>query len=205
MNYIQKPVKNFTKGRGDKRPEIIVIHLADGTKESVLQEFSNLATQKSSHYLICKNREIWQFVQDSDTAYANGLKIKSTSEYILERPDNPNAYSLSIENEGTRGDIFSDFQYEDNAQLVYELSEKWKIPLDRKHIIGHNEIRFDKACPLPLLVNRILKMAQDKKNAPIISPEKKIEELKIIQVSLLKKVLVALQAKLAELLAKIKT
>ena len=82
---VVKKVKNFTKGRGEHRPEMICIHLADGTAESVFQEFSG-DTDKSSHYLVCKNGEIWQFVDENDTAWTQGLKVKVTAKFVLARP-----------------------------------------------------------------------------------------------------------------------
>src|SRR3990167_10325293 len=116
---IQKPVLNFAKGRGQFRPEIIVIHLGEGNKEQIYQTFQT--EEKSSHYLICKNRETWQFVQETDTAWCNGIKVNPTAKYILERPEiNPNVVSISIENEGNTGDTFYESQYIDNADLVLE-------------------------------------------------------------------------------------
>lgn len=193
MFYIKKTTTKFTKGRDDYRPEIIVIHLADGLANSILGTFKN--EDKSAHYVICRNREIWQFVDEKDTAWANGIKVNPAAKIILERPDvNPNKYSISIENEGFGQIDISDSQYEDNACLVSDIAKRWLIPLDREHVIGHYEIRADKACPRPISVDKILKMARQY-NEP-----EKIEVLKK-QVSVLEE-LVALWKKLKLLLNK---
>src|SRR3990167_5083512 len=199
MNILIKPVFNYKKGRDSFRPEIIVIHIGEGTAKQIYQTFQT--EEKSSHYLICKNREIWQFVEYEDTAWGNGTKVNPTAKYVLERPEeNPNLYSLSIENEGFTGDTIYESQYIDNADLVLELCEKWKIPLDENHIIPHNKIRVDKRCPLPILTERIIKLAQEKKEFQQKPPEEKIEELKKVQISILRKILSVLQEKLKLLL-----
>ena len=202
MNIILKPVPNFKKGRESFRPEIIVIHIGEGSAKQIYQTFQT--QEKSSHYLICKNREVWQFVKEEDTAWANGNKVNPTAKHILERPEiNPNVYSLSIENEGFTGDTIYESQYIDNADLVLELCEKWKIPLDENHVIAHNKIRADKRCPLPILTERIIKLAQEKKEFQQKPPEEKIEELRKIQLSLIQKILKAIQEKVNQLLKKV--
>ena len=201
MKIIPKPVFNYKKGRDSFRPEIIVIHIGEGTAKQIYQTFQ--AEEKSSHYLVCKNREVWQFVEDEDTAWANGTKVNPTAKYVLERPEvNPNLYSLSIENEGFTGDTIYESQYIDNADLVLELCEKWKIPLDENHIIPHNKIRADKRCPLPISVERILKLAQEKKAFQEKPSEEKIIELQKIQLNLLQRILSVLTEKLKLLLKK---
>lgn len=199
---IQKPVPNFKKGRDSFRPEILVVHLGEGTAQQIYQTF--LSEEKSSHYLICKNREVWQFVKEEDTAWGNGTKNKPIAKYVLERPEvNPNLYSISIENEGFTRDTIYESQYIDNADLVLELSDRWLIPLDREHILAHNEINAQKRCPLPISVDRILKLAQEKKAFQQKHPEEKIEELQKIKLSLLQRILAELQRQLNKLLGKV--
>ena len=164
MQIIQKPVKNFAVGRKSK-PEIIVIHVTDSNKESAYNWFNNPQSMVSAHYLVCRNREIWQMVEDSNVAWANGLKVNPTALRVLEKPTmNPNEYSLSIEVEGQSWSYIPETQYEDIADLVLYLSNKWGIPINNLCVIGHNSIRQNKRCPLPVSVDKILKIAIEKKN-----------------------------------------
>lgn len=177
---IQKPVKNYTEGRSGYHPEVICIHITEGTKESVYQHFNNPFSYVSSHYLVCKNREIWTFVDEENTAWGNGKVVNPTAKIVLDRPTiNPNAYSISIETEAFTWSIIPETQYDDLAELVLEISHRWIIPLDREHIIRHNEIRADKSCPAQIDVNKIIDLALKKKLAPI-TPEKPVE-LSILQ------------------------
>lgn len=158
---LQKPVITFSD-RGEYRPEIVVLHLGEGSANTIYQTF--LTEEKSSHYLVCRNREIWQFVPEDKSAWTQGIKKNPTAKKILEKPDvNPNKFAISIENEGWSWSFIPETQYEDNADLVLQICEKWKIPLDRTHIIAHHEIRNDKRCPLPISVDKVLKIAQQKK------------------------------------------
>src|SRR3990167_1020914 len=107
MNIVKQLLKiNFTKGRGNYKPEVIVIHIVEGTflgkmeKLKAMQEF-NAPTYKSAHYLIKEDGWIYQLVEETDTAYHAGLKLNPTAEIIKSRPSvNPNVYSIGIESAG---------------------------------------------------------------------------------------------------------
>lgn len=160
MNIIQKPVPNFTKGRSGFRPEGVVIHVGEGSQEIIYQTF--LKEEKSSHYCVSRAGEIWQFVKDEDTAYAQGVVVKPTAKLVTEiHPGiNPNNYLLSIEHEGFGIQDFTDAQYATTGALVHELCIKWNIPMDSVHIIRHNSIRADKTCPGLADVGKLIKLAQ---------------------------------------------
>jgi hypothetical protein len=52
-----------------------------------------------------------------------------------------NLHSIGIEHEGWAGRRgFTESEYRASAQLVAYLAHRWSIPLDREHIIGHNEV-----------------------------------------------------------------
>ena len=179
---------NFTRGRNGKKPEIIVIHIAEGTKLGgvvpkncdhlgTIQEFSAPWTQKSAHYLIDEIGEILQLVEETDTAYHAGLKVRPTAKIILARPnENPNSYSIGIENVGYEG--ITEIQYKKTAELVANICERWLIPIDRDHIIGHREIRADKRCPGKIDIDRIVKEANDILFPPPKDDNIEIEKLK---------------------------
>jgi N-acetyl-anhydromuramyl-L-alanine amidase AmpD len=55
--------------------------------------------------------------------------------------------SLTIEHEGRPGDGLTDAQLERSAQICAYWCDKFNIPADRSHIIGHYEIGPHKYCP----------------------------------------------------------
>ncbi|MEK6882974.1 MAG: peptidoglycan recognition family protein [Nanoarchaeota archaeon] len=156
--------EHFTKNRLQFRPEIIVVHIEKepnlGSKEAIYSEFIN--AEKSSHYCINKDGSIWQFVKEEDTAWGNGRVHNPSAKKVLEKGNiNPNLYSISIEHEvlGYEAKGINELQYQTTAKLIQEICERWLIPLDRKHIIGHREIYSLKTCPGNIDISRLISMA----------------------------------------------
>lgn len=168
MNIIQKPLTsgNFASGRSAK-VDMIVIHVAQATQQGTFNTFNNPAEEKSSHYCVSNAGEVWQFVDEKNTAWHAGKIVTPTSALVLQRPGvNPNAYSIGIEHEGenlgdtTPGD-FTEAQYSATGALVGAIAARWNIPLDRTHIVGHKEIRGDKTCPgAKVSLDRIISIAK---------------------------------------------
>ena len=141
----------------------LVYHETDGTADSTFKTFTNPATEVSAHFLILRLGETWQFVDPDECAYGNGIIWQPTSELVLERlPNIPklygvNDFTISIEHESV-DDTFTEEQYQASAKLTDYLTKLYDIPLDRKHLIRHNEIRKSKSCPGKLNVDRIIRM-----------------------------------------------
>jgi N-acetyl-anhydromuramyl-L-alanine amidase AmpD len=60
---------------------------------------------------------------------------------------NPNFYTIGIEHEGYDGNKLTAVQMQTSAELIAAIAKRWGIPLDRKHVIQHHEIRRSKTCP----------------------------------------------------------
>ena len=156
---IFKKVPNFDIGRKGMSPDIIVVHIAEGSKEAVYSTFLN--EQKSSHLLVCKDGSIWQFVSTNDTAWGNGIVDNPISEIVLSRPGvNPNQYSISIENEGYGVADITEAQYNSNIKLISFLCKEWDIPANSSHIIRHREIHSGKSCPGLINVEKIIQQVR---------------------------------------------
>jgi len=80
---------NYTKGRQGHRPNLILIHVADGTFEGTIAWFRNPASSVSAHYVISTAGEIAQCVDEGDTGWHAGNW-------------NANLASIGIEHEGSR-------------------------------------------------------------------------------------------------------
>ncbi len=131
---------NFWKGRRGRRPIAIVNHITAGLMPGCPSWMLNPASGASAHYLVARDGRSIQLVKDEDTAWANG---------VVNRPDwslydgsnpNPNLYTLSIEREGLAGDGLTEEQYQATLWLHRQLVDRWGIPVDRDHIIGHYRI-----------------------------------------------------------------
>ncbi|MFJ5716225.1 N-acetylmuramoyl-L-alanine amidase [Neobacillus sp. NPDC093127] len=108
----------------------IVIHDIEGSAQSAINHFRNQSSV-SAHYIIdSANGKVTQMVRPNDIPWHAG------NWYF-------NMHSIGIEHEGFAVEgtnWYSEQMYRSTAKLVKYLSETYNIPLDRQHIIGHDEI-----------------------------------------------------------------
>ena len=184
MKIEWKPVKNFSTGRSGYKTEAIVIHIAEGWLAGGYSWFNNAESKVSSHYMIGKSGEIWQFVKDEDTAWHTGSPSNPTWSK-LKNNINPNLYTIGIEHEGFTGELFTNEMYEATSSLLAELSQKWQIQLSRDTVIGHNQINQTSRdrCPgTGVDLNKLINLAISKlKEDPNMIKElqQKVSELEI--------------------------
>nr|WP_308407836.1 peptidoglycan recognition family protein [Streptomyces somaliensis] len=109
----------------------IVIHDTEGGYAGSLSVFQNPGTYASAHYLIrASDGLVTQMVENRNEAWHAGNKTLNT-------------HSIGIEHEGyaiKEGSWYTEPQYESSAALVRHLAAKYRIPLDREHVIGHDEV-----------------------------------------------------------------
>jgi N-acetylmuramoyl-L-alanine amidase len=163
FQFLKSP--NFWQGRFGFNPFAIVIHITDGNKESVKNWFLNPKSQVSSHYLICKNGDIIQFVDEKDTAWHCGA-IKNPKWELLKPKINPNYYTIGIEFEGFDNEHLTLHQLYIGAWLLFKVSASWSIPIDLEHIIPHFWINGSKLCPgNGVNIGYLVRLAQILKNS----------------------------------------
>lgn len=133
----------------------IVIHwFGVGTLESANNRFQNRANQVSAHYGISNGR-VWQWVKDTDVAWHSGVA-------------SVNANSIGIEHDATTTKRLSDVDYGLSGQLIAILAKKYNIPLDRKHIISHREVKAT-ACSGTINLDRIIAIAKQINQPPLLT------------------------------------
>ena len=142
---------NFHEGRAGHEVKAVVIHIAEGLRQSVDSWFRSTKSQVSAHYLVCTDGSVHQYVAEDDRAWHAGRVVKPTWTGLLTGPSgayvNPNNYTIGIEHEGYGNDVWSDRMYRASAQLLGEVCTRHSVPLDRDHIVGHHEIFEPKTCP----------------------------------------------------------
>ncbi|GAA5042040.1 N-acetylmuramoyl-L-alanine amidase [Streptomyces similanensis] len=109
----------------------IVIHDTEGSYDASMNVFQNPASYASTNYLIrASDGLVTQVVENKDEAWHAANK-------------SVNMHSIGIEHEGyaiKKGSWYTEPEYESSATLVKYLAAKYGIPLDREHIIGHDEV-----------------------------------------------------------------
>jgi N-acetyl-anhydromuramyl-L-alanine amidase AmpD len=120
---------NYHRGRSE-RISMVVIHTIEGSFQSGINTFQNPGTKVSAHYVISQSGRIVQMVGDNDTAY----HVRSA-----------NPHALGIEHEGflARREMWTDPMYRASAKLCRWLCDTYSIPIDRRHILGHNEVPWN--------------------------------------------------------------
>lgn len=140
----QSPNKDI--GRGDYKPEAIVIHKSEGSFESCIGWFMNPLSKVSAHYIIDHDGKTVKLVEEHNIAWHAGV-IAQPSWKLLKIATNPNLYTIGIELAGYAKDDTSADQTLALAHLIVDIAKRWDIPIDDQHIIFHREIRANKTCP----------------------------------------------------------
>lgn len=140
---------NYTKGRNGRKIIAIVNHITAGYMPGCLEWMKKLNSKVSAHYLITRDGQIIQLVDEKDTAWHAG-EVKKPN-WLLYDGTNPNQYTIGIEHEGFPQDGLTEAQYQATLKLHKELVKRHQIPIDKDHIIGHYRINsVDRVnCPGP--------------------------------------------------------
>jgi len=120
---------NYTNAnRGKSDIDYVVIHTTQGSYAGAISWFKNPSAKVSSHYVVrSHDGAVTQMVDDRDIAWHDGCF---------------NTRSIGIEHEGfvsAPGKWYTEAMYRSSARLTAWLCDKYGIPKDRKHILGHAE------------------------------------------------------------------
>ena len=109
----------------------VVIHTTEGSYDGTLRVFADPTYAASAHYLVrSRDGHLAKLVAPDNLAWHAG------NWYF-------NMHSVGIEHEAVSADghtWFTDELYATSAALVRFLCDRYHIPLDRQHIIGHDEV-----------------------------------------------------------------
>jgi hypothetical protein len=122
---------NYTNSNRETSYDIrkVVIHVAEGSYSGTVSWFENCAAGASAHYVVSREGRVAQCVRDDDIAWHAGWW-------------DTNTHSIGIEHAGyiDNPDWFTRSMYHTSARLSAWCCKKYKIPIDRKHIIGHSQV-----------------------------------------------------------------
>ncbi|WP_371652265.1 MULTISPECIES: N-acetylmuramoyl-L-alanine amidase [unclassified Streptomyces] len=110
----------------------LVIHDTEGGYDGSLKTFQDSTSYASAHYMVrASDGLVTQLVATKDEAWHAANKTM-------------NMHSIGIEHEGyaikDNATWYTEPQYESSAALVKYLANRFSIPLDREHIVGHDEV-----------------------------------------------------------------
>ncbi|RZU36183.1 N-acetylmuramoyl-L-alanine amidase [Streptomyces sp. BK022] len=108
----------------------VIIHVTQETYTNTLAIFRNTDKKVSAHYLVrSADGHVAQCVREADIAWHAGDWGYNTR-------------SIGIEHEGwvDQPAYFTNALYEQSARLTAAVCDKYGIPKDREHIIGHYQV-----------------------------------------------------------------
>jgi hypothetical protein len=122
---------NYTNSNRETSYDVrkIVIHVAEGSYSGTISWFENCAAGASAHYVVSRKGGVAQCVRDEDIAWHAGWWDTNTHSIGIEHAgyiDNPEWFTRSM--------------YHTSARLSAWCCKKYKIPIDRKHIISHSQV-----------------------------------------------------------------
>ncbi|MCB9582068.1 MAG: N-acetylmuramoyl-L-alanine amidase [Polyangiaceae bacterium] len=120
---------NYTHAsRGKSDIRYVVIHTTQGSYAGTINWFKNPAAKVSSHYVVrSHDGAITHMVDDKNIAWHDACF---------------NSYSIGIEHEGfveSPKKWYTEAMYRSSARLTAWLCDKYGIPKDRTHILGHGD------------------------------------------------------------------
>jgi len=109
--------------------QMIIIHDTESSYATAIQDFQDPTWAASAHYIVSNLGDITQMVAEKDIAWHAG-----NWDY--------NTRSIGIEHEGYAWTCctFTTAQYDASAKLAASICSRWGVPMDRTHVIGHNEV-----------------------------------------------------------------
>ncbi|MFE9554559.1 N-acetylmuramoyl-L-alanine amidase [Streptomyces sp. NPDC006703] len=107
----------------------VVIHVVQGSYQTALQVFQDPDHGAAAHYVVRKDGHLAQTVRELDVAFHAGNR-----KY--------NERSVGIEHEGfvDEASSFTDAMYASSARLTAAICARYRMAVDRTHIIGHAEV-----------------------------------------------------------------
>lgn len=185
MDIIQKPTANHYNGRFGYKPELIVIHVMDGTlagTDSWFQTGSAAAGNPvSAHYGIGVHGEVHQYVAEENGAWHAGRILNPTFKLFKGMNVNPNYYTIGIEHEGKADSVWSPEMKAASAAMIKAVCARWNIPIDRDHVIGHYQVFSGKPnCPAVNkgIIDELVALAVGTPTPPITPPN--VEQAKVL-------------------------
>jgi len=125
MRYVPAHGSNYT-ARSSRTIDRIVIHTIEGPESSAISWFRNPRSNVSAHYVVSYSGRITRMLRDSDI----GWHVRGW-----------NSRAIGIESEGYAArNGWTTAQLQKIAQLTAYLCARYRIPVDRTHIVGHIEV-----------------------------------------------------------------
>jgi N-acetylmuramoyl-L-alanine amidase len=130
ITYVPASPANYShETRPASAIRLIVVHVTEGTFASAVSWFRNPHAHASANYVVSREGAVTQMVPNWEVAWHSG------NGWV-------NRHSIGVEDEGFTNvsATFTDAEYRASAELVGDLMRRYRLPIDRRHLVGHNEV-----------------------------------------------------------------
>lgn len=115
----------------DMKINYIVIHDTEGSFNSAISHFQDTKSYVSANYVVrSSDGAVVEMVRPNDISWGAGNW-------------HTNTHAINIEHEGYANEgpgWYTEAMYKSSAKLTKYLAKRYNIPMDRQHIIGHDEV-----------------------------------------------------------------
>ncbi len=145
------------------------MHTTVGSFSSATHWFEDPGSRVSAHHLVGLDGRVRSFLPEDDAAMHAGRVHEPTGALARRSTaagESPNLTSIGIElvDDGEPYEVArTDAQYASAARLVARAAERWAIPIDADHVVGHREVTADKGCPGNVDLDRVRREAADRR------------------------------------------
>ena len=108
---------------------LVVVHVAEGSFAGTVAWFRNPRARVSAHYVVSRRGEVTRMLPHTRAGWHAGNGAV-------------NLRSIGIEHEGFTWTpwTLTDAEYRASARVVATIMRRYVLPIDRRHVIGHNEV-----------------------------------------------------------------
>jgi N-acetyl-anhydromuramyl-L-alanine amidase AmpD len=108
--------------------DYVVIHDVEGAGRSAVNTFRRSGNESSAHYVVDKNGVSVQTVREENIANHAFHTVF-------------NAYAIGVEHAGFAAENgYTRAEYDESARIVASIVTRYRIPIDRAHIVGHHQV-----------------------------------------------------------------
>src|SRR3954470_21693434 len=126
VRFVPASARNYDhRHRTAAAIRMIVVHDIEGSYGGAISWFRNPRARASANFVVSRDGEVTQMVPTWAVAWHAGN-------------GDVNAHSLGIEHEGFTNVRYTvtDAEYRGSARMLAQLVRRYRIPLDRSHVIG---------------------------------------------------------------------
>lgn len=131
------PPSNFEKLLPKRRINYLIIFTTEHSTNKAAQLWKG-ANEISGHYIVSRNGEVLQFVENEDIAYHAGNRF--FNEHSIAVALEGYAEPLRSKPEAYAATLHTVEQFKSLVALIRWLCETYSIPMDRAHLIGKNQV-----------------------------------------------------------------